>query len=78
MHLVDFRNIRGNRQDFVETFPDEGDIDLLRMLQIFRDAGYDGMIVPDHQPRTPSGPAEVEAFQYGYIRGLLQAVERMA
>ena len=77
IHLVDFRNIRGNRQDFVETFPDEGEIDLLRVMQILRDTGYDGMVVPDHTPQTPGGPEQVDAFQYGYIRGLLQAVGRM-
>jgi mannonate dehydratase len=78
IHLVDFRNIRGNREDFVETFPDEGDIDMLRVMQILRDTGYDGMVAPDHTPQTPGGPEQVDAFQYGYIRGLLQAVERLA
>jgi mannonate dehydratase len=77
IHLVDFRNIRGNRQDFVETFPDEGEIDMLRVMQILRDTGYDGMVVPDHTPQTPGGPGQVDAFQYGYIRGLLQAVGRV-
>jgi mannonate dehydratase len=77
IHLVDFRNIRGNRQDFVETFPDEGEIDLLRVMQILRDTGYEGMVVPDHEPQTPGGPEQVDAFQYGYIRGLLQAVGRL-
>ena len=77
IHLVDFRNIRGNRQDFVETFPDEGDIDMLRVMQILRDTGYDGMVVPDHTPQSPGGPEQVDAFQYGYIRGLLQAVGRL-
>jgi mannonate dehydratase len=76
IHLVDFRNIRGNRQDFVETFPDEGEIDMLRVMQILHDTGYDGMIVPDHTPETPGGAQQVDAFQYGYIRGLLQAVGR--
>ena len=76
--LVDFRNIRGNHRDFVETFPDEGDIDMLKVMQILRDVGYDGMVVPDHQPVTPDGPGQVNAFQYGYIRGLIQAVDRAA
>ena len=78
IHLIDFRNIHGNRQDFVETFPDEGDIDMLRVMQILRDTGYDGMVVPDHTPQTPGGAEQVDAFQYGYIRGLIQAVGRLA
>ncbi len=77
IHLVDFRNIRGNRQEFIETFPDEGDIDMLRVMQVLKEVGYDGMVVPDHQPVNPDGPEQVNAFQYGYIRGLIQAVDRM-
>lgn len=81
IHLVDFRNIRGNRQEFVETFPDEGDIDMARVIRILRDVGYDKMVAPDHIPKTPDDPngaEEVNAFQYGYIRGLMHAVERSA
>lgn len=74
--LVDFRNIKGNRQEFYETFPDEGDIDMLRCLRILKETGYDGMICPDHTPQTPDEPEQVMAFQYGYIRGLLQAVDQ--
>jgi mannonate dehydratase len=77
IHLVDFRNIRGNHQSFVETFPDEGDIDLLRVMQVLKETGYDGMVVPDHQPVNPDGLEQVNAFQYGYIRGLMQAIDYM-
>lgn len=78
IHLVDFRNIRGNRQSFVETFPDEGDIDMLRVMRVLKETGYDGMVVPDHQPVNPDGPEQVNAFQFGYIRGLMQAVDQIA
>ena len=74
--MVDFRNIRGNREEFTEVFPDEGDIDMYRVMQILKDVGYDGMVCPDHQPLNPDGPDQVNAFQYGYIRGLIQAVDR--
>lgn len=74
--MVDFRNIRGNRQQFAETFPDDGELDMLRAMRILRDVGFDGMVCPDHQPQTPGGPDQVNAFQYGYIRGLMHAVER--
>jgi len=75
--LIDFRNIRGSRQEFAETFPDEGEIDMLRCLRILKETGYDGMISPDHWPQNPDGQAPIMAFQYGYIRGLLQAVDQM-
>jgi len=76
--MIDFRNIRGNRESFVETFPDEGTLDMVRVMQTLKGLGYDGMVCPDHTPVNPGGPEQVNAFQYGYIRGLIQAVDHMA
>ncbi|MEG3159499.1 mannonate dehydratase [Sphingomonas sp. LB2R24] len=86
---VHFRNIHGARNRFNETFPDEGDIDMVRALRTYAEVGYDGMIMPDHVPGmddplvvdgkpvwTPR--AENFAFCYGYIRGLLQSAQRSA
>ena len=73
---VHFRNIRGHRDDFVETFPDEGDVDFVRAVKVYREVGYGGLLMPDHAPRfkdNPNGPLESFAFDFGYIRGLLQA-----
>ena len=36
---VHFRNIRGGLLDFVEVFPDEGDVDMLRALRTYGGAG---------------------------------------
>jgi mannonate dehydratase len=73
---VHFRNIRGRRLDFVETFPDEGDMDMARSLATYRDVGYRYMLMPDHVPRIdgrdPSGVAF--AYCYGYIQGLIDAL----
>jgi len=72
---VHFRNIRGRRLSFTETFPDEGDMDMVRSLKLYRELGYPYMLMPDHVPhisgRDPDGVAF--AFCYGYIRALLQA-----
>ena len=73
---VHFRNIRGRRLDFVETFPDEGDMDMTRSLAAYRDVGYPYMLMPDHVPqidgRDPSGVAF--AYCYGYIQALIDAL----
>ena len=37
---VHFRNIKGRRLDFMEAFPDEGDIDMARAIAAYRDVGY--------------------------------------
>jgi mannonate dehydratase len=74
---VHFRNIRGRRDDFVETFPDEGDIDMWRALLEYKRAGYAGMLMPDHMPTHPDDPCGRQAFAYGYgyIKAMIQAAE---
>lgn len=71
-----FRNIRGKRLDFMETFPDEGDMDMAASLKLFRDLGYPYMVMPDHAPDVSGRDAKGVAFAYcyGYIAGVLQAL----
>jgi mannonate dehydratase len=73
---VHFRNIKGRKLDFVEAFPDEGDMDMARAIACYRDVDYPYMLMPDHVPqidgRDPSGVAF--AYCYGYIQALLDAL----
>jgi len=73
---VHFRNIHGHFLDFQETFPDCGDVDMLACLRAYKETGYDGMIMPDHVPviQGDTGGHQAFAFAFGYIRGLMQAV----
>ena len=75
---VHFRNIRGHRDDFVEVFPDEGDVDFVRAIRVYREVGYTYMLMPDHVPVAADNadPNSLQsfAFCYGYIRGLLQSL----
>lgn len=77
---VHFRNIRGKRSDFQEVFPDEGDVNFVEAIKTYRDVDYDGMLMPDHVPHHHDDPRGEQAFAfcYGYIRALLQAVDRIA
>jgi mannonate dehydratase len=74
---VHFRNIKGGKLSFMETFPEEGDMDMVRSLKTYQEVGYQYMIMPDHVPtisgRDPTGVAF--AFCYGYITALLQALD---
>ncbi len=74
---VHFRNIRGGFLHFDETFPDAGSVDMLAALRVYQEVGYDGMLMPDHVPQIPGDTAgrQAFAFAFGYIRGLLQAVQ---
>ncbi|MBV6431250.1 MAG: Mannonate dehydratase [Bryobacteraceae bacterium] len=76
---VHFRNIRGHRDDFVETYPDEGDIDFVEAIKVYREVEYPYMLMPDHVPHHPDDPGGDQAFAfcYGYIRALIQASNRL-
>jgi len=76
---VHFRNIRGHRDEFVEVFPDEGDIDFVKAIQTYKEVGYPYLLMPDHVPAAASDPNGLQsfAFCYGYIRALIQAVDRL-
>jgi mannonate dehydratase len=77
---VHFRNIRGRRDDFEERFPDEGDVDFVKAIKVYKEVGYEHMLMPDHVPKHPDDKDERQAFAYcyGYIRALLQAVDSLA
>lgn len=75
---VHFRNIHGGFLNFQETFPDAGDVDMLAALRTYQEVGYDGMLMPDHVPMIEGdtgGRRQAFAFAFGYIRGLMQAVQ---
>jgi mannonate dehydratase len=74
---VHFRNIRGHRDDFVEVFPDEGDIDFVKAIRVYKEIDYPYMLMPDHVPEAIDDPGGLQsfAFCYGYIRALIQAAD---
>jgi mannonate dehydratase len=73
---VHFRNIRGHRNDFVEVYPDEGDIDFVQAIKVYKEVGYPYLLMPDHVPVAANDPGGLQsfAFCYGYIKALVQAV----
>ncbi len=73
---VHFRNIRGGFCNFVETFPDEGDVDFYEALKVYKEVGYQYMIMPDHVPKISGPEPDLVAFAFalGYQVALLQAV----
>ena len=77
---VHFRNIRGHRDEFVEVYPDEGDIDFVKAIQVYKEVGYPYLLMPDHVPQATDDPHGLQsfAFCYGYIRALIQAADRLA
>jgi len=76
LHQIHMRNIRGGLHDFEEVYPDEGDMDLFRVMRVLRDVEFAGSICPDHMPHHPGDPGGLQsfAFGYGYLKALIQAV----
>jgi mannonate dehydratase len=73
---VHFRNIRGGFLNFQETFIDDGDVDMLKAMRVYKEVGYDGMVMPDHVPSISGDQKGLQAFSYtfGYIKALIAAV----
>jgi mannonate dehydratase len=83
IHFVHFRNVRGNKMNFVETFHDEGQIDMYAAMKAYIDIGFMGPLRPDHVPTMagdsndhPGYSALGSLYAAGYIRGLIEAIAR--
>ena len=72
---VHFRNIQGGVLDFVEVFPDEGDVDMLRAVGTYKEVDYPYMLMPDHVPGIDGDEAHQVGFAYCYvyIHAMIQA-----
>jgi mannonate dehydratase len=75
---IHFRNVRGKVPSYLETFVDEGDIDMARVVQILKRHGYEGVLIPDHTPEmTCAAPWHAGmAYALGYMRALIQNAGR--
>lgn len=75
---VHFRDIRGTPRSFQEVFIDEGQNDMFRAMQTYKEVGFEGPFMMDHTPTFPQEKASWagRAFAVGYMRALIQAVYR--
>jgi mannonate dehydratase len=80
INLVHFRAVQGTVPRYTEVFIDEGDIDMLAAMRVYKEVGYQGPIVSDHTPRVEGDTAWGHigrTFSHGYMRGLVHAVNVM-
>ena len=76
-----FRDVKGSREKFVETFHDDGPTDMLDCMQAYVDIGFEGVIRPDHVPAF-EGDSNASfgystlgrLYAIGYMTGLREAV----
>ena len=69
---------RGKVPFYRETFIDDGDIDMLRVLRILQKNNFDGVLIPDHTPQMSCGAPwhAGMAFAMGYMKAALQIIAR--
>jgi mannonate dehydratase len=74
---VHLRNVHGKVPTYKETFIDDGDVDIVRVLRILKKNNYQGVLIPDHAPQM-SGAAPWHAgmaYALGFMRGALKIIE---
>jgi mannonate dehydratase len=71
---VHFRNVTAPLPEgFVETFLDDGAMDMAAAMRSLVDCGFDGCVISDHGQEMVGGRYASEAFAIGYIKGLIAA-----
>jgi mannonate dehydratase len=81
--FVHFRDIRGDKWKFEETFHDEGKTDMYEAMKTYFEVGFKGPMRPDHVPTVAGdnndhpGYSELGTlFAIGYIKGLIEAAAK--
>ncbi|QLG61741.1 mannonate dehydratase [Halorarum salinum] len=75
--FVHFRDVEGTAESFNETFVDCGNYDEYEVMSALVDAGFDGIVIPDHVPEMHDDTDwghRARGFTAGYLRGLLSAI----
>jgi mannonate dehydratase len=74
---IHLRNVAGKVPHYRETFIDEGEVDMVRILAILKQNRFEGVVIPDHTPQMScSAPWHAGmAHTIGYIQGVLAAFD---
>jgi mannonate dehydratase len=75
---IHLRNVTGKVPHYRETFIDDGDVDMVRILDILARNGFDGVVIPDHTPQmTCTAPWHAGmAHTLGFIAAVLAIQQR--
>lgn len=73
---IHFRNVSAPLPHFVETWVDEGYMDMLKIMVALKRVDFRGAVIPDHVPGTGTrGDRTGMTYTLGYMKGLLKAVD---
>jgi mannonate dehydratase len=71
---VHLRNVSAPLPHFVETFLDNGCMDMYQVMKALRKVNFDGVVIPDHIPSMVGGRLVGTAYTIGYMKALLARV----
>jgi len=69
---IHFRNVDRPLPHFVETFLDNGYMDMYQVMRALREVDFDGVVIADHIPQMGSHPQVGTAFTIGYMKALVE------
>ena len=79
--FIHFRNVTGTKNCFRETFHDNGDLDMPKLIKCYYECGLDVPIRVDHVPAmagetsvNPGYDALGRLYAIGYLKGILDAM----
>ncbi len=79
--FVHFRNAVGNKYKFRETFHDNGELDMLSLMKLYKSLGIDVPVRVDHVPLMAGETQSLAGytalgrlFAIGYLKGILESV----
>lgn len=69
---IHFRNVSRPLPYFVETFLDDGYMDMYKVMRALRDVAFDGVAIADHIPLMANDHRVGTAYSIGYMKALLE------
>ncbi len=69
---IHFRNVNAPLPHFVETFVDDGYMDMYKVMKALAEVRFDGIAIPDHVPQMAGDPKAGYAYTVGYMKSLLE------
>jgi len=73
LHVRNVTNPLYEEGGFAETYPDDGYGDVVKMVSILSEIGFDGCIINDHLAPMVGGDRVSEAYQTAYLKGVVDA-----
>ncbi len=80
--FIHFRNVKGTLHEFYETFHDNGELPMARLMRLYQELGIQVPIRVDHVPTLPGDSGGISGYQalgryfaIGYLKGLMEATE---